>query len=133
VGAVEFAAIPKSVEEMAAAIVDSALCVHRALGPGLLESVYEACLCHELSRRHLPFRRQVEMPIEYEGFRLESGLRIDIVVNNSVVVELKAVDSLGPLHEAQLLTYLKLSGCRLGLLLNFNTPLLKNGIKRMVL
>ena len=132
-GAVEFAAIPKSAENVAATIVDSALCVHRALGPGLLESVYEACLCHELSRRRVPFRRQVEMPIEYEGFRLESGLRIDILVDSCVVVELKAVESLGPLHEAQLLTYLKLSGCRIGLLLNFNSSLMKNGIKRMVL
>jgi GxxExxY protein len=133
VGVGEFAAIPKSAEDIATTIVDSALRVHRALGPGLLESVYEACLCHELSRRRVPFQRQIGLPIEYEGFRLESGLRLDILVGNCVVVELKAVESLAPLHEAQLLTYLKLSGCRIGLLLNFNTALMKDGIKRMVL
>lgn len=128
-----FDPIPASTETVATAIIDAAMHVHMALGPGLLESVYEACLCHELARRGVPFRRQVDLPIVYEGIRLESGLRLDLLVSNCVVVELKAVDALLPLHEAQVLTYLKLSGHRLGLLLNFNTPLMKHGIKRLVL
>jgi GxxExxY protein len=96
-------------ESAATAVVDSAIKVHSALGPGLLESVYESCLCHELSKRKMPFQRQVELPIEYDGVRLETGLRIDVLVDGCVIVELKAVESLLPLHQAQLLTYLKLT------------------------
>ena len=106
--------------------------MHRALGPGLVESVYEACLCHELSQRGVAFERQVALPIMYREMRLESGLRIDLLVQEYVIVELKAVEKLIPLFDAQLLTYLKLSGKRLGLLMNFNVLLLKDGIKRLV-
>lgn len=98
----------------------------------MLESVYEICLCHELSLRGIPFCRQLDLPVCYEGIRLESGLRIDILVDDSVVVELKAIEKLLPVHEAQLLTYLKLSNNRVGFLLNFNVPLMKQGIKRLV-
>ena len=114
-------------------VIGAAIEVHKALGPGLLESAYEGCLCRELSLRGLPFRRQVAMPVEYKGVRLDCGYKMDLVVEGAVVVELKTVASLLPVHEAQLLTYLKLSGCAVGLLINFNVPVLKDGVKRMVL
>ena len=129
----EFAPIESETESIAKAIVDAAMQVHRALGPGLLESVYEACLCHELAKRGITFERQRSMPILYDSLRLESGLRIDLLVANQVIVDLKAVEQMTSLFEAQLLTYLKLTGLRVGLLINFNVPLLKNGIKRLVL
>ncbi len=113
-------------------IIGAAIEVHRALGPGLLESAYETCLCHELTLRSIPFERQLQLPVEYKGVRLDAGYRIDILVDKLVIVELKAVDSLAPIHEAQLLTYLKLTHLWLGLLVNFNVPILKHGIKRMV-
>jgi len=125
--------IPESTEQAATAVMDAAFQVHRALGPGLLESVYETCVCHELRKMGIQFQRQLALPVLYDGIQLDSALRIDLLVAESVVVELKAVDSLLPIHEAQLLTYLKLSGKRLGLLLNFNVPLLKQGFKRLVL
>lgn len=106
--------------------------VHRNLGPGLLESAYEECVCHELAIRETLFARQVALPIEYKGIRLDCGYRMDIVVSDRVLVELKCVERILPIHEAQLLTYLKLSGKRTGLIINFNTPLLKNGIRRFV-
>jgi GxxExxY protein len=108
-------------------VIGAAIEVHTRLGPGLLESVYEACLCHELHKRGIGFERQVSIPIVYDG------LRLDMIVEGEVIVELKSVDALTPLHTAQLLTYLKLTGKRLGLLLNFNVPRLKVGIKRVVL
>lgn len=107
--------------------------MHKNLGPGLLESVYEVCLCRELNKRNIPFRRQVSLPIEYESVKLDAGLRLDILAAESVIVKLKAVETHNPLYEAQLLTYLKLTGKRLGLLINFNVPLIKNEIKRLVL
>lgn len=107
--------------------------MHTTLGPGLLESVYEICLLHELQKRGLKVERQVLLPVVYDGLRLDSGLRLDLVVENRVVVELKAVDMLFPVHKAQVLTYLKLSGHRLGLLINFNSVLIKDGIQRLVL
>ncbi len=107
--------------------------VHCALGPGLLEAVYQACLCRERSIRNLPLRQQVEIPIVYKGVKLDCGHRIDLIVSDKVVVELKSVQEILPVHEAQLLTYLRLSGMRVGLLLNFNTAILKNGIRRRVL
>ena len=106
--------------------------VHSALGPGLLESAYEACLCRELAKAKIEFRRQVPMPIEYDGFKLDCGFRLDLVVEGKVVVEIKAVDQVLPLHESQLLTYLKISAIPLGLILNFNVSHLKNGIYRKV-
>ncbi|MCI0343698.1 MAG: GxxExxY protein [Planctomycetales bacterium] len=114
-------------------IVEAAFAVHSALGPGLLESVYEVCLCHELSKQGLTVERQVTLPVVYDGLRLDAGLRLDLLVESMVVVELKAVETLLPVHLAQLLTYLKLSRHRLGLLINFNVPAIKDGIKRVVL
>ena len=112
-------------------IIDSAMKVHTALGCGLLESVYETCLAHEVAKRGLTVRRQVAMPIRYDGFTLDAGYRLDLLVAERVVVEVKAVERMLPLYAAQLLTYLKLGGYKLGLLLNFNTVHLQNGIKRV--
>jgi len=114
-------------------IIGAAIEVHRTLGPGLLETVYEECLCHELHLRGLPFRRQLDLPIAYKAATLKSGLRLDLIVADAVVVEVKAVESLLPIHEAQLMTYLRLSGKRVGLLINFGTPVLRDGIVRRVL
>ncbi|MSO93112.1 MAG: GxxExxY protein [Rhodospirillales bacterium] len=125
--------LPEIANDTARQIVDSAFKVHTALGPGLIESVYEACLAHEMEKRGLRFQRQVIVPILFDGLRLDAGLRLDLVVNELVVVELKAVEKLIPVFEAQLLTYLKLSGKRLGLLINFNVVRIKDGIKRMAL
>jgi GxxExxY protein len=125
--------IPDSVERIGQEVVDAALKVHQALGPGLLESVYESCLCHELSTRGIKCLRQVPITVTYNGLQIEAGLRLDMLVGDAVVVELKAVEKTIPLFEAQLLTYLKLTGLRLGYLINFNTVLLKQGLKRMVL
>jgi GxxExxY protein len=113
-------------------IVDAAMRVHSALGPGLLESTYETCLLFELHRRDLNAQRQVELPVVYEGTRIDCGYRVDLLVDDAVIVEIKSVESVTPLHHAQLLTYLKLSSRRLGLLINFNVPHLKDGIKRLV-
>jgi len=118
---------------VAKAVVDAAYAVHSALGAGLLESVYEACLTHELKKRALKVASQVSLPIVYDGIRLDAGLRLDMLVEDCVIVELKAVDTLLPFHQAQILTYLKLTGHRLGLLINFNVPVIRQGIKRMVL
>jgi GxxExxY protein len=114
-------------------VIGAAIEVHRSLGPGLLESAYEECLCRELSLRKIPFRRQQGLPVEYKGIKLDCGYRIDILVADRVVVEIKAVDELHPVHDAQLLTYLKLGGWNVGLLINFNVPVLKEGIRRKVL
>ena len=127
-----FAPIPPRAERAAQAVVDAAYRVHSGLGPGLLECVYEACLCHELRQMSMPFTAQAAVPVVYDGITLDAGLRLDLLVDDSVVVELKAVEKVLPVHEAQLLTYLKLTGCRLGLLINFNVPLVRDGIKRMV-
>ncbi|HTJ78053.1 MAG TPA: GxxExxY protein [Rariglobus sp.] len=113
-------------------ILGCALEVHRTLGPGLLESVYEKALAWELAADNLKVVVQAPIPVTYKGRDLDCGFRIDILVENSIIVELKTVDALAPIHEAQLLTYLKLSGHRIGLLINFNVPLLKHGIKRLV-
>jgi GxxExxY protein len=113
-------------------IIGAAIDVHRQTGPGLLESVYEECLCFELSQLGLSFKRQLHLPISYKGIKLTSGYKMDLVVEDSVIVELKTVDQLLPIHTAQLLTYLKLSGKPIGLLLNFNAPILREGLKRLV-
>jgi GxxExxY protein len=118
--------------ELSNKIVGAAIEVHRTLGPGLLESTYEECLCHELSLNQIPFERQVIMPVVYKGNRLECGYRADVVVDKKVILELKSVAEVQPIHKAQLLTYLKLSGLKLGLLLNFNVLLMKDGINRFV-
>jgi GxxExxY protein len=126
-------AVPREVNDVARQVVDAAFAVHKALGPGLLEGVYEICLAHELTKRGLVVERQVLLPVVYDGTCLDGGLRLDLVVQHSVIVEIKAAESIMPVHKAQLLTYLKLSGHRLGLLINFNVPLIKEGITRMVL
>ena len=129
----EFEKMPEETERIAKQVVDAAFAVHKALGPGLLESVYEVCLCHELGKRAVPFRSQVFLPVVYDGVKLDAGLRLDVLAAERVIAELKAVEKHNPLFEAQLLTYLKLTGHRLGLLINFNVPLIKDGIKRIVL
>jgi len=113
-------------------IIAAAIEVHRLLGPGLLESAYEECLCHELHLRGLSFKRQVDLPVSYKGMRLDCGYKMDLVVGETVVLELKCVERMIPVHEAQLLTYLKLSGKRVGLLINFNAALLTQGLIRRV-
>ena len=113
-------------------VIGAAIEVHRELGPGLLESAYEECLCYELSLRGLQFQRQVELPVRYKAVKLDCGYRMDLVVESLVIVELKTVEKLLPIHEAQLLTYLKLSHHAVGLLVNFNVPLLRDGLKRIV-
>jgi GxxExxY protein len=128
-----FEPLPPATEFLAKTVVDAAYRVHTTLGPGLLESVYEACLAHELRRREILIETQVVIPIVYEGLRLESGLRIDMVVNKQVLVEVKAVEQMNRVFKAQILTYLKLTKLRLGLLINFNVPLIKNGIERIIL
>lgn len=114
-------------------IIGAAIEVHKALGPGLLESAYEECLCRELALRGIPFERQIPLPVEYKGTKLDCGYRLDLLVSGGVVVELKACESIEPIHEAQLLTYLKIGRWRLGLLINFNVPILKDGIRRRIL
>jgi GxxExxY protein len=114
-------------------IIGSAIEVHRHLGPGLLESAYQSCLAREMALRGLEFEQQKELPTNYKGIQLDCGYRLDFRVENSVIVELKTVEALLPIHEAQLLTYLKLACCKIGLLINFNVPVLKKGIKRMIL
>jgi GxxExxY protein len=121
------------VERVATQVVDAAFAVHSTLGPGLLESVYEVCLAYELTKRGLKVERQLPLPVVYDNLCLEAGFRLDLLVERCLVVELKAVEFLLPVHTAQLLTYLKLSGHRLGFLINFNVPLLKDGIKRLAL
>ncbi len=113
-------------------VIGAAIEVHRNLGPGLLESAYEECLCHELAQRGISFKRQHPLPINYKGVQLDAGYRLDLLVAEQVVVEVKAVESLLPIHEAQLLTYLRLGGWHLGLLINFNVPVLKRGLRRLV-
>ena len=114
-------------------IIGAAIEVHRQTGPGLLESAYEECLAYEFTVRDIPFERQKPVPVVYKGVQLDCGFRLDFLVGGLVVVELKAVSELAPIHDAQVLTYLKLTGCKLGLLLNFNVRLMKDGIKRLVL
>jgi len=121
-----------SFNELTDRIIGACIEIHRSLGPGLLESAYEECLCHELSIAGIGFERQKPLPVHYKNVKLDCGYRLDLVVERKVIVELKAIENLMPIHEAQLLTYLKLSGLTLGLLVNFNVPMLKNGIKRIV-
>ena len=126
-----YAPIPLRLDQLAGTIVDSGMKVHKALGPGLLESVYEQCLAHELSERGCSILRQVPVPIIYGTLKLVAAYRIDIIVDDAIIVEVKAVDALTAVHQAQLLTYLKLSNRRLGFLLNFNVALFKQGVKRI--
>jgi GxxExxY protein len=124
--------VTEGTEELTKLIIGAAIEVHRHTGPGLLESAYEECLCYELSQHGLCFKRQVDLPVSYKGIKLDCGYKMDLVVEDKVVLELKAVDQLLPIHTAQLLTYLKLSGKAVGLLLNFHAPILAKGIKRLL-
>lgn len=120
-------------DEQTKEIIGAAIAVHRHLGPGLLESAYEECLCYELTEKGIPYARQVPLPVVYKDIQLDCGYRIDLIAFGNVVVELKTVEKLLPIHEAQLLTYLRLSGHKTGLLINFNSAPLKDGIRRMVM
>ncbi len=127
-----YAPISRDVEATATKVVDAAVKVHRQMGPGLLESAYESCLAHELRTRGLGVQSQVPLPVVYDGLELDAAMRIDLLVEKHLILELKAVEKMIPLYEAQLLTYLKLSGLRLGLLMNFSVRLMKDGIHRVV-
>lgn len=121
------------INELTYEIIGAAIEVHRTLGPGLLESSYRECLCRELSLRNIEFQRERGLPVRYKGIQLACGYRLDVLVADLVVVEIKAVEALGPIHDAQLLTYLRLRGWKLGLLINFDVVVLKDGIRRRVL
>ncbi|HKQ47195.1 MAG TPA: GxxExxY protein [Phycisphaerae bacterium] len=123
----------KDADPITAAIIGAAIAVHKALGPGLLESAYQACLEYELSERGVSFRSQLDVPVVYRGHAIGCGYRLDLLVEDQVIVEIKSVEALLPVHDAQLLTYLRLQNKTRGLLLNFNTPYLRDGIRRMVL
>ena len=120
------------INELTECVIGACIEIHKAIGPGLLESAYEECLCHELRLANLAFERQRPLPVAYKGVKLDCGYRIDLVVEGTLIVELKTEQELQPIHEAQLLTYLKLSGLAVGLLINFNVPVLRRGIKRIV-
>jgi len=128
-----FAPLPLEVEAIGKKVLDAAYTIHSALGPGLLESVYEACLAYEIQKQSLKAETQVIVPVKYQSVFVETGLRLDLWIERSVIVECKAVEKMNPLYEAQLLTYLKITSCRLGFLINFNVKHLKDGITRMVL
>ena len=127
-----FEPLPPETEALAKQTVDAAMKVHRALGPGLLESVYEKCLTHELRTREIAVQAQVNVPVVYEGLRLESGLRLDLLIDKQLIVEIKAVEQLSPVHKAQVRTYLKITKLKLALLINFNIDMLREGIKRII-
>ena len=125
--------LPEKEESIATKIVDAAFAVHSQLGPGLLERVYEVCFCHEPAKRGLKYKRQVDLPIVYDGLLFDKGLRLDVLVEDSVICELKAVDEMNPVWEAQIFSHLKLTKKRLGFLINFNVPIIKRGIRRYIL
>lgn len=125
--------IPQDVEVIARETVNCALKVHKSLGPGLLEGIYEICLAHELKKAKLTVEKQIKLPVVYDGVILDAGMRLDLWIERKLIVEVKTVESLLPVHQAQLLTYLRLTGNRLGLLINFNVALIKMGIKRIIL
>jgi GxxExxY protein len=125
--------IPDEVNKLSKHVTDAAFKIHHELGPGLLEGAYESCMVHELAKRGLRVERQVVLPVIYDGVKIDAGFRMDLLIEKSLIVELKSVETLLPIHEAQLLTYLKLSGLRLGLLVNFNVRLMVKGLKRIAL
>lgn len=128
-----FQPISEEIEIIAKKVIDAAYVVHKELGPGLLEKIYEICFCYELSKRGLKYKRQLKIPIVYDGKILDESFRIDILVEDQIICELKAVTEMNPVYEAQVLTYMKLTNKRLGFLINFNVPLIKDGIKRIIL
>ena len=129
----QYKPLSKEEEEIAKKIVDAAYTVHKNLGPGLLEKVYEVCFCHELSKRGLKNKRQIDLPIVYDGITFDEGLRLDVFVEDCVICEIKAVDETNPVWDAQILSHLKMMNKRLGFLINFNVPIIKKGIKRIIL
>lgn len=129
----KYVPLSPELEDIGKAVVDSAFAVHKNLGPGLLERVYEVCMCYELNKRGISTQRQLDIPIKYDGLLFNEGLRLDILAGGKVIVELKAVDQLNPVWQAQVLSHLKLTEKRLGYLINFNVPLIKHGIKRIVI
>ena len=129
----EFQDIPKEVELIAKQTIDCAFKVHKALGPGLLENVYEICFCHELKKHGLSFQRQVQVPVRYDNIYFDIGFRLDVMVEDKIICELKSVIELIPVFDAQVLSHMKLTGKRLGFLINFNVPVIKKGIKRFVI
>jgi len=128
----KFKPIPESIEKIGKLIVDSAYTVHTKLGPGLLEKIYEVCFCHELAKRGLNYKRQVDIPIVYDNLEFNEGLRLDVIVEDCVICELKAIEIVNPVWEAQILSHLKLTDKRLGYLINFNVRRIKDGIRRFV-
>jgi len=128
----EFSLLSLREEEIAKLIVDSAFVVHKKLGPGLLERVYEVCFCHELKKRNLKYKRQVNIPIEYDGIKFDEGFRLDVLVEDLIICELKAAENSHSIWVAQLLSYLKLTNKRLGFIINFKSPTIKEGIKRLI-
>lgn len=129
----EFSKLTNREEEIGKAVIGAALQIHKELGPGLLEKVYEVCLSHELKKAGYLVGRQVEVPIKYDGITFDEGLRLDLLIEGKVIIEIKAVDEINPVWQAQILSHLKLTGLRLGYLINFNVPLIKQGIKRIIL
>ena len=129
----EFSKLTDREEEIGKAVIGAALRIHKELGPGLLEKVYEVCLSHELKKLGYLVDRQVEVPIKYDGITFDEGLRLDLLIERKVIIEIKAVDEINPVWQAQVLSHLKLTGLRLGYLINFNVPLIKQGIKRIIL
>jgi GxxExxY protein len=129
----KFKPISEEIEIVARKVIDAAYVVHKELGPGLLEKVYEICFCYELSKRGLKFKKQVNIPIVYDGKILDESFRIDVLIEDKIICEIKAVIEMNPVYEAQILTYMKLTNKRLGFLINFNVPLIKDGIKRIIL
>lgn len=128
----KFEPLPEATEKIGKLVVDSAFAVHINLGPGLLEKVYEVCFCHELAKRGLQFKRQIDIPIVYDNLIFNEGLRLDVIIEDSVICELKAIETVNPVWEAQILSHLNLTGKRLGYLINFNVPKIKDGIRRFV-
>jgi len=129
----DFEKLSEEEERIGTAIIEAAYRVHKALGPGLLEKIYEVCLCHELKKAGFDVKRQLYLPVFYDGIMFDEGLKLDVLVNDKVICELKAVDVVNPVWEAQLLSHLRLTKRRLGYLINFNVPVIKKGIKRMIL
>ncbi|MFO7655539.1 MAG: GxxExxY protein [Bacteroidales bacterium] len=127
-----FSPVPESIEKIGKLVVDAAYTVHINLGPGLLEKVYEVCFCHELTKRGLNYKRQVDIPIEYDNLVFDEGLRLDVIIEDCIICELKALETVNPVWEAQILSHLKLTGKRLGYLINFNVAKIKDGIRRFV-
>ena len=129
----DFEKLSEEEERIGTAIIEAAYRVHKALGPGLLEKIYEVCLCHELKKAGFDVKRQVYLPVFYDGIMFDEGLKLDVLVNDKVICELKAVEIVNPVWEAQLLSHLRLTKRRLGYLINFNVPIIKKGVKRMIL